>query len=214
VITVRFVRVAGFYLCIDRFEKRIWITEISIEINLGEQQSQILEIFPDDRRFAAYDTTFIQTLGMLDDILIVFEQKLRRQLFQVEQLRGERVVEVMNIVLVHPFELFIAKMLGELTKRLNAEERLEPLVQGQLLNERNLRPTVGAATLRGGRTGDGSRDLARASARHQRPSVSNISRWKSSSIRRTFHVSSAAFRFSRLLSPLTKMRPNSVSFAE
>lgn len=38
---------------------------------------------------------------------------------------------------------------------------------------------------------------------HQRVSLSNISRWKSSSMRRTFQVSSGALRFSRLLSPFT-----------
>ena len=38
---------------------------------------------------------------------------------------------------------------------------------------------------------------------HYTPSVSNIRRKKSSSIRRTFQVSSGALRFSRLLSPFT-----------
>ena len=118
--------------------------------------------------------------------------ELGRQLGQIEKLRGQGVMEMMDVVFVHAFQFLVAQMLRQLLEPLYVEQREQPLVQSQLVNERDLRSPV-RATARG----------RCRSAGHHRPSVSNISRWKSSSIRRTFHVSSAAFRFSRLLSPLT-----------
>src|SRR2546423_140389 len=97
------------------------------------------------------------------------------------------MMEPMDIVLVHPFESPVAKVFGELVESLDAEEAEEPLLQDQLPVEGKLWTVVSATNARG----------------HQRQSISNIRRWKSSSMRRTFHVSSGAFRFSRLLPPFT-----------
>ncbi|WP_197678311.1 MULTISPECIES: hypothetical protein [unclassified Rhizobium] len=76
---------------------------------------------------------------MLDDVLVVFEQQLGRQLGEIEKLRRQRVMEVMDIVLVHTFQLFVAQMLRQLLEPLHVEQREKPLVQDQLVNERNLR---------------------------------------------------------------------------
>src|SRR4051812_40804926 len=99
-------------------------------------------------------------------------------------------MEVMNIVLIRALQFLIAQMLRELLEPLDVEQGEKPLVESQLANERQLRLAIGAALrlLRGG-SGRGVSSnciFARASARHYRPSSSNMRRWKSSSISRTF----------------------------
>ena len=95
--------------------------KVAVEVNLGEEQRQILEIFPDDRLFAARDAPVVQALGVLDDVLVVFEQQLRGQLRQVEELRRERVVEMVDVVLVQPFQLFVPQMLRQVLETLHIE---------------------------------------------------------------------------------------------
>ena len=117
------VGVVGRYLSVQRLEQLLRVAEVAVEINLGEEQRQILEIFPDDRLLAARDAPVVQPLGVLDDVLVVFEQQLCGQLRQVEQLRRERVVEVVDVVLVQPFQLFVPQMLGQVLKTLDVEQR-------------------------------------------------------------------------------------------
>ena len=100
--------------------------------------------------FAARDAPLVQPLGVLDDVLVVFEQQLGGQLRQVEELRRERVMEMMDVVLVQPFQLLVAQMLGQLLEPLHVEQRKQPLVQDQLVGKRHLRPVVGAALRRDG----------------------------------------------------------------
>ena len=101
-----------------------------------------MEILPDDRRFAPRDPAVVQALGVFDDVLVVFQQQLGWQLRQVEQLRRQGVVEMMDIVLVHPFQLLIAQVLRKLFEPLDVKKREHPLVQSQLVDERNLRFSV------------------------------------------------------------------------
>src|SRR5436309_8175602 len=108
-------------------------------------------------------------------------------------------MEVMDVVLVETFELLVAQMLSEILEALDVKQRQQPLIECQLVDEWNLGPATGPAA---GRRGDLA-SAAGAATRHHMAPASNISRWKSSSMRRTFHVSSGALRFSRLLPPLT-----------
>ena len=220
------VRVVGGHLRVQRREQRLGIAEVAVEVDLGEEQGQVLEVLPDDRLLAARDAPFVQPLRVLDDVLVVLQQQLGGQLRQVEELRRERVVEVVDVVLVQPFQRLVAQVLGQILEALDVEQRQQPLVEHQLVGERHLRPVVGAAARCGGRqlrrcsSGASSRigrpprpraaraprirwRVCRASSCHHAPSISNISRWKSSSISRTFQVSSGVLRFSRLLPPLT-----------
>jgi hypothetical protein len=82
---------------------------------------------------------------MLDDVLVVLQQQLGRQLRQVEELRRQRVVEVMDVVLVQTFQRFVAQVLGQVLEALHVEQRQQPLVENQLVGKRDLRPIVGAA---------------------------------------------------------------------
>src|SRR3546814_20909762 len=69
VIRLGLVGIARGDLLVNRFQQRGWIAEIAIEIDLGEEQRQVLEILPDDRRLAAGDAALIQALSVLDDVL-------------------------------------------------------------------------------------------------------------------------------------------------
>jgi hypothetical protein len=78
------------------------VAEIAIEVDFREQQRQVLEVLPDDRLLAARDPALVEPLRVLDDVLVVLQQQLGRQLRQIEQLGGERVMEAMDVVLVQP----------------------------------------------------------------------------------------------------------------
>jgi hypothetical protein len=43
--------------------------------------------------------------------------KLRGQLGEIEELRRERMVKVMDVVLIQAFQLFVAQVLRQLLKR-------------------------------------------------------------------------------------------------
>ena len=92
------------HLLVQRLAKLIRIAEVPVEIDLGEEQRQVLEILPDDRLLAARDPPLVQPLRVLDDVLVVLQQQLGGQLRQVEQLGRERVVEVVDVVFVQPFQ--------------------------------------------------------------------------------------------------------------
>ena len=115
--------VAGGHLLVQIPEQRLGITEVAVEIDLAEEQRQVLEVLPDDRLVAAGDPPLVQPLRVLDDVLVVFEQQLSGQLRQVEQLCRERVVEVVDVVLVQPFQVFVAQVLCQVLEKLHVEQR-------------------------------------------------------------------------------------------
>ena len=80
VVALRLVRIADSQLGVDRRQQRLGIAEVSVEIDLGEQQGQILEIFPHDRRLATRDPALVQPQCVLHDVLVVFEKQLSWQL--------------------------------------------------------------------------------------------------------------------------------------
>ena len=137
-------------LRVQRREQRLGVAEVAVEVDLGEEQRQVLEVLPDDRLLAARDAPLVQPLRVLDDVLVVLEQQLGRQLRQVEELGRERVVEVMDVVLVQPFQRLVAQVLGQILEALHVEQRQQPLVQHQLVGKRHLRPVVRAPNARGG----------------------------------------------------------------
>ena len=51
---------------------------------------------------------------MLDDVLVVLQQKLSGELRQVEEFYCKRVVKVVDVVLVQPFQSLVAQVLGQL----------------------------------------------------------------------------------------------------
>ena len=79
-VGLRLVRVVGGDLRVQRREQRLRVAEVAVEVDLGEEQRQVLEVLPDDRLFAARDAPIVQPLRVLDDVLVVFEQQLGRQL--------------------------------------------------------------------------------------------------------------------------------------
>ena len=49
---------------------------------------------------------------MLDDVLVVLQQQLRGELNLVEEFYRKRMVEVVGVVLVQPFQSLVAQVLG------------------------------------------------------------------------------------------------------
>ena len=48
-------------------------------LDLAKEKRQVLEVLPDDRLLAAADPPLVQSLRVLDDVLVVLQQQLRRQ---------------------------------------------------------------------------------------------------------------------------------------
>ena len=122
-----FVRVVGSNLGIQRLHQALRVAKISIQVDLGKKKRQILEILPGDRLFPTRDAPVVEAQSVLHDVLVVFEKQLRGQLCQIEELRGERMMKMMDVVLVQALHLFVAEVFRQLLKPLNVEERKQPL---------------------------------------------------------------------------------------
>ena len=59
---------------------------------------------------------------MLHDVLVVFEQQLCGQICQIEELCSERMVEMVDIVFVQPFQFLITQMLRQILKPLHTKK--------------------------------------------------------------------------------------------
>jgi hypothetical protein len=67
---------------------------------------------------AARDASLVQPLCVPDDVLVVLEQQVRRQLCQIEELRRQCMVEVVDVVLVQTFEALVRRCSARSSKRL------------------------------------------------------------------------------------------------
>ena len=106
-VSLGLVRVVGGHLHVQLHEQCLRIAEVAVQVNLGEEQSQVLKILPNDRLLAVGDPPFVQLLRVPDNVLIILQQQLGGQLRQVEVMRRECVVEAVDVVLVHPFRRVI-----------------------------------------------------------------------------------------------------------
>ena len=118
---------------VQRREQRPRVTEPAVEVDLGKEQGEVLEVLPDDRGVATGDALLVQAGGDGDDRLIVLQQHLVRQGRPPlpGQVQAQGAMEAVDVVLVHPFERFLAQVLGKLVEALDAEQPEEPLVQHQ-----------------------------------------------------------------------------------
>jgi len=82
-------------------------------------------------------------------------------------LRGERVMEAVDVILVQPFQRLVAEGRRQIVEALDLEQRQKPFVQNQFTDKWDLRPIVGAAPPGSRRVAGG--DLLAAPG-HQRPS--------------------------------------------
>ena len=48
-VSLGLVRVVDSHLHVQRHEQRLWIAEVTVQVYLAEEQSQVLEVLPDDR---------------------------------------------------------------------------------------------------------------------------------------------------------------------
>ncbi len=67
------VRVINGHLRVQRREQCLGIAEVAVEVDLGEEQGQVLEILPDDRLLASRNPPLVQPLCVLDDVLVVLQ---------------------------------------------------------------------------------------------------------------------------------------------
>ena len=81
---------------------------------------------------------------MAHDVLVVFEQQFRGQLRQVEQPGGEGMMEMVDLVFVHPFALVLQEF-GQFLEAFGVEQGQQPLVENQFVGEGHLGTGVIAA---------------------------------------------------------------------
>src|SRR5271157_5108086 len=132
---------------------------------------------------------------MSNDILVVGEEKVVRQLLPLEQSQSEGQVKVRDVVLVQSFQMGALEVAGQLLEASDTKEPKHPLVQHQALVKLQRFRRCGHRTAAGRCEGYRSWHAV-----PQTSCTSNIRRANSSSIRRTFQASSSFLRFSRLLS--------------
>ena len=58
-VSLGLVRIVGVHLLIQLHKQRIGVAKVAVQIDLGEEQGQVLEILPDDRVLAASNTPFV-----------------------------------------------------------------------------------------------------------------------------------------------------------
>ncbi len=113
-------------------KERFHISEVPVQVDLGEQQGQVLEVLPADR----FAPVGIDGLGMADDVLVVTPEFVVRQARVLEQRPGELMVEQRDVVLVQPLALRPLHVGGdEAFETGDAEEPQHPLAQNQPLIE-------------------------------------------------------------------------------
>ena len=108
-VSLALTRVVGGRLHVQFREQRFGITEIAVQVDLTEKQGQVLEVLPNDR---GSSPRVIRLSFNRCVCLTMFwsysSSNCGGQLRQVEVVRHERVVEAMDVVLVHPFQRLIA----------------------------------------------------------------------------------------------------------
>ena len=119
--------------CVQRREQRTRVAEPAVEVDLGEEQGEVLEVLPDDRGLAAGDALLVEAGGDGDDRLIVLKKRLVRQGRPPlpGQVQAQGAMEAVDVVLVQPFERFVAQVLGKPVEAFGAEQAEKPLVQHQ-----------------------------------------------------------------------------------
>jgi len=67
----------------SRRKQALGVAEVAVKVDFGKEQSQVLEVFPDDGPVTARDPAFVKPLRVPNDVLVVLKQQLRRELGQV-----------------------------------------------------------------------------------------------------------------------------------
>ncbi|MDT8441045.1 MAG: hypothetical protein RQ723_05260 [Desulfuromonadales bacterium] len=125
-ITRRPALVEDCHMGIQGFKQSIGIGKITIQIDLGQQQRQILKILPRNPGFALAG----DGLGVAEDILVISEQKIVIQLLPFKEPLGDPIIKTGDIVLVVPFA-GVAHDAVKLINTADFEQRQQPLVQNQ-----------------------------------------------------------------------------------
>ncbi|MGD1084262.1 MAG: hypothetical protein ABSA47_05840 [Verrucomicrobiota bacterium] len=85
------------------------VPEIAVQVDFGEKQTKVLEIFPADRVFSAG----ADGLGVANNVLVVGQQDITGELLALEKAIGDVRVEAGNIVLVQPFKAGVMQAFRE-----------------------------------------------------------------------------------------------------
>ena len=133
------VHVPGCHLLVQPCQQGLRIPEVPVEIDLGEQQGQVLEVLPHHGLVAARKAPLVEPLRVPDDVLVVLQQQFCRQLRQVEELRRQGMVEAVGVVLVQTYQCLVAQQLGQVFEALRVEQRQQPVIEHQLVGKRRHR---------------------------------------------------------------------------
>ena len=111
-------------------QQLVGVTEEAVEVDFGEEQREVLEILPLQR----LGSLLTERQRVLDDVLVVAEQRVAGELLVLpEQLH--LVQELVDVVLVQPFQFQRLQMFGQLVEAAHLEQRQHPLVQDEFLVE-------------------------------------------------------------------------------
>ena len=99
--------VVPFDLKVQRIAQRNRVGEVPVEVDLGEQQRQILEVLPYDRRLRLRHPLGVDRQCVADDVVVVLQQGRHRQCAERVELRRQRVMHATDVVLVESFEAVI-----------------------------------------------------------------------------------------------------------
>jgi hypothetical protein len=104
-------------------QKFVRVTKEAVEVNLGEQEREPLEILPANR----VHPSLVQLERVLDDVLVVPQQQVTGKFFEAEQMLLENGEEFVVVILVESFELRRLERLSQLLEALFVKEPENPL---------------------------------------------------------------------------------------
>ena len=128
-IPFRLVSIEGGELVVETGHQLVGVPEIAVEVNFGEQQPQILEVFPTDRlRPPGADG-----LGVADDVLIVGQQPVAVESLVRERPGGNDVIKPGNVVFVHALKRGVVQAFCQRAEGISREQAENPLMEDQAL---------------------------------------------------------------------------------
>ena len=118
-------------LGVQSLEQLVGCPTEAVQVELGEEQSQVLEVLPADGSCPPK----VDRLGVTDDILVVGQQHIYVQLAAIGQMLDDCPVDQRDVVLVQVLECGRLQRLGEFLQGLAAEDREQVLVENEPLGE-------------------------------------------------------------------------------
>jgi len=111
-------------------EQLFRVAEVPIEINLGEEQRQVLEVLRVEEGPGVV-SPLRDPLPMVHDVLVVGQKQIIRKIRSLLRwdIEAKGVVEASHVVLVEALQLRRLQLGGKMPKARHAEQAEQPLVK-------------------------------------------------------------------------------------